>query len=396
MVTTRKQALQSEAAEAPDNLSKHHAPENSCLKPTDSPSDSESADSDSEPVKKKVKIDSQQEDVGDKEASLSTVRQMGATERGYIYFFFRPKVDNDDPASIDDVKNLHMLLVPRPPKFATADDAQAGTGTASEDDTQDMQLLSQADDAVPARPELDDAEQHYRLLTVGKKTLPDPAAHSGPGRRKESFWATVTAVGDDLDELEKGMGEKTYETKTRGTRRDPRARLAARGCYAIVNNEARIPSQETTYLGYRLSHPAPPALGPVHAALGIHRAGAFVLQVKNPETPGSGATTTAKAVSFPREIMHAVFGQGRRGRDPRGLRFAPCAQPRMLDYAGVELLLVAVRAGEAGLEESLGDGRGDALTEAAETDEELSVGEIFRELWAGEGEIPEVLNGEWI
>lgn len=36
-----------------------------------------------------------------------------------------------------------------------------------------------------------------------------------------------------------------------------------------------------------------------------------------------------------------------------------------------------------------------ALTEAAETDEELSVHEIFRELWAGE-EIPEVLNGEWI
>lgn len=143
-----------------------------------------------------------------------------------------------------------------------------------------------------------------------------------------------------------------------GTRRDPPARLVARGCYAIVNNDARIPSQETTYLGYRLSHPAPPALGPVHAALGIHRAGTFVLQVKNPETPGSGAT---KAVSFPREIMHAVFGQGRRGRDSRGLRFAPCAQPQMLDYAGVELLLVAVRAGEAGLEESLGDGRGEGV-----------------------------------
>lgn len=102
-----------------------------------------------------------------------------------------------------------MLLMPRPPKFsvdATSADSEAGSN--------DMELLEPGEDAVPAPADLDTSEKHYRLITIGKKTLPDPQASRGG--RKESFWATVTAVGDDLDNLEKGLGEKTYETKTRG------------------------------------------------------------------------------------------------------------------------------------------------------------------------------------
>ncbi|KAJ7824320.1 hypothetical protein B0H14DRAFT_3110924 [Mycena olivaceomarginata] len=402
MVTTRKQdALQAEskeAAAAPDNLSKHSAPENSNLKPTsptpedetqldgEEATEDQNADDDSEPPRKKVKIETPEEEIARKDAD--SPREPGTTERGHIYFFFRPRVETDAPSSLDDVKNLSMLLVPRPPKFSAEDDTQQ-----SGDNSDEMELLTQGADAVPAAEPLDMSGKHYRLITVGKKTLPDP--DSRRGGRKENFWATVTAVGDDLDALENRMGEQTYNTKTRGTRHDPPARLVARGCYAIVNNDAQKLSQETTYLGYSLSHPAPDDFGPVQIALGIYRTGAFVLQVKNPEA--SGALST-KDVVYPPAIMDGVFGKGTRGREPTGLRFAPCAKPQMLDYVGVELLLVAVRGGETGLEESLGEGRGEALTEAAEMDEVLSVEEIFRELWGGdEGQIlPEVLNGEWI
>ncbi|KAJ6477063.1 hypothetical protein C8R45DRAFT_1008689 [Mycena sanguinolenta] len=394
MVTTRKQAQERDAANSPDNLATRPAPENSNLKPTsptpptgeihDREPEDENSD-ESEPAKKKVKIETPAEEIARRDAN--SPRQPGTMERGHVYFFFRPRVQTDDPSSIDDVKNLHMLLVPRPPKFSAEDD------TAETPEEDEMKVLEHGADAVPASAPFDMPKKHYRLITIGKKTLPDP--ESRHGGKKESFWATVTAVGDDLDTLEKGLGEHTYETKTRGTRHDPPARLVARGCYAIVNNDAEKPSQESTYLGYSLSHPAPDDFGPAHIELGIQRAGAFVLQVKNPEA-SEGLST--KRVVFPPAIMDGVFGKGTRGRDPNGLRFAPCAKPQMLDYTGVELLFIAVRGGESGLEETLGKGRGESLTEAGEMDEVLSVQEIFRELWGGEDEqlLPEALNGEWI
>ncbi|KAJ7770353.1 hypothetical protein B0H14DRAFT_3116656 [Mycena olivaceomarginata] len=318
MVTTRKQdALQAESKEP-------HSEDETQLDGEEATED-QNADDDSEPPRKKVKIETPEEEIVRKDAD--SPREPGTTERGHIYFFFRPRVETDAPS---------MLLVPRPPKFSAEDDTQK-----SDDNSDEMELLTQGADAVPAAEPLDMSGKHYRLIT--------------------NFWATVTAVGDDLDALENRMGEQTYNTKTRGTRHDP-------------------PAHD---------------FGPVQIALGIYRTGAFVLQVKNPEA--SGALST-KDVVYPPAIMDGVFGKGTRGREPTGLRFAPCAKPQMLDYVGVELLLVAVRGGETGLEESLGEGRGEALTEAAEMDEVLSVEEIFRELWGGdEGQIlPEVLNGEWI
>ncbi|KAF7350795.1 hypothetical protein MSAN_01641100 [Mycena sanguinolenta] len=330
MVTTRKQAQERDAANSPDNLTTRPAPENSNLKPT-SPSpphgdihdrtpEDENSD-ESEPPKKKVKIETPEEEIARRDAKSPREPEDTST------FSSAPRVQTDDPSSIDDVKNLHMLLVPRPPKFSAEDD----TAETPADD--EMKVLEAGADAVPASEPLDMPKKHYRLITIGKKTLPDPESHRGG--RKETFWATVTAVGDDLDKLEKGLGEHTYETKTRGMRHDPPARLVARGCYAIVNNDAQKPSQESTYLGYSLSHPAPDDFGPAQTELGIHRAGAFVLQVKNPEASDSLST---KRVVFPPAIMDGVFGKGTRGRDPIGLRFAPCAKPQMLDYTGVELL----------------------------------------------------------
>lgn len=57
--------------------------------------------------------------------------------------------------------------------------------------------------------------------------------------------------------------------------------------------------------------------------------------------------------------MKNVFGMGTRGREAYGLRFASCDTVELLNYEGVELLMIASRTGEEGLEQSLGEGRGE-------------------------------------
>jgi len=82
-----------------------------------------------------------------------------------------------------------MLLVPRPPALKST--------------------------SAPAEA-FETAKKRHRLISIGKKSLPDPG-HGGHGHgRKDAFWATVTAVGDDIEALNKGLGGKTYETKTKG------------------------------------------------------------------------------------------------------------------------------------------------------------------------------------
>ncbi|EEB98594.1 hypothetical protein MPER_01872, partial [Moniliophthora perniciosa FA553] len=211
--------------------------------------------------------------------------------------------------------------------------------------------------------------------------------------RKETFWGTVTKVGDDLDELEKGLGEKTYETKTRGTRHEEPARLVGRGGYAIVNNDPRVPSDRATHMGYHLSHPN--ELGDVQASLGIHKAASFVLQVKNPLAPAGQAS--GKGPGYPSHIMDSVFGKGTKGRESYGLRFAPCGTVELLEYEGAQILFIAARQGEEGLEASLGGGRGYALGKHEAKESAEPVERIFKELALDLDMFPEdAIQGEWI
>lgn len=201
-----------------------------------------------------------------------------------------------------------------------------------------------------------------------------------------------------------------------GTRHQGPARIAARGAYAIVNSEGRTPSSRETHLGYHLSHPSPENFGDVQEALGIHQASSFIVQVKNPDAPNTAGARIggSKKAEFSREIMNEVFGAGgSRGRESFGLRFASVEQKEMLDYEGAELLLIAARSGEEGLEESLGEGRGEgkslfqyivarktqhptALKEVEEQGSKESVAHVMKELAMDAEKIPaEALEGEW-
>ncbi|KIM70361.1 hypothetical protein SCLCIDRAFT_1207699 [Scleroderma citrinum Foug A] len=318
----------------------------------------------------------------------------GVIERGHVYFFYRPKVQHEEVHDIGDVGNFHMLLVPRPPEFSvhTVGETQ---GSSDQVDEGEMVLIPGGADVAPAAETKNTPRKHFRLITIGKKRLPDPDGPHG----KEVFWASVTAIGDDLHSLEQGLGERSYQTKTRGERHQGPVRLAGRGVYAIVNSRGKTPSRNETHLAYHLSHP--PAAEEVQEELGIHTASSFVVQVKNPEVePGSFGQRIGlpawKRAKYPEGIMKYVYEKNTKGRS-YGLRFAPCSCIELLDYTGAELLLIAARSGVEGVDQSLGEKRGEVLKEVSERESQEPTEDIFRELGIEKDKFPaEPIEGQWI
>jgi hypothetical protein len=104
-------------------------------------------------------------------------------------------------------------------------------------------------------------------------------------------------------------------------------------------------------------------MGEVQAGLGIHSSSSFVIQVKNPLAPSSDPRMNhTQSAEYSDSIMKDVFGKGGgKGRESYGLRFASCETPELLDCVGAQLLMIAARDGEQGLELSLGDGRGEGM-----------------------------------
>ncbi|KAF9478230.1 hypothetical protein BDN70DRAFT_880182 [Pholiota conissans] len=342
------------------------------------------------------------------EVGAEGIYKPGTIERGHIYFFYRPRVEHEEAQSIEDVQHFHMLLIPRPPDFLVSD-SPVETSEKKEDDVkaedaENMKVLAPGADAVPAPEPTKFKKKFYRLITVGKKRLPDPdSPGTGGSKRKEMFWATVTAVGDDLSQLAEGLGEKTYETKTRGTRHIAPSRLAARGGYALVNGKTRTRSDRETHFGYHVSHPKPEDMGDVQEELGIYPASSFVLQVRNPLAPPQGPIQLhSTPADYPEWIMRGVFGASdggekhAKGREDFGLRFASCETPELLNYKNAQILLIAAREGEEGLEKSLGEGRGVALSEVEQKEGHESIRQVFEELKLDISKFPaEPLEGSW-
>jgi hypothetical protein len=211
-------------------------------------------------------------------------------ERGHIYFFYRPRVDENAAKSLDDVGRLYVVL-----------NARRRT-------------------------------RIYRLVVVAQKRLPSV---TGEGDRRS--WGFVEKVASRPDEIEDELDPKTYQTKTRGERHLPPARPAGEGVYAIVRHE------DHTHLAHVLELPRRP--GDVQDALNIPDEGSYVISVKNPEAPSPPALglDESRKARFPKALLERF----------RGRRFINVDPPEFLDYEGAELLLIGatndVRA-ELGIE----------------------------------------------
>jgi hypothetical protein len=241
------------------------------------------------------------------------------TERGDVFFFYRPRVERHAPRGEDDVQRFLVVLAP-------------------------------------------DGGERFRLLTVGRKRLP------GASRRaRERHWGWVMKVAGEPEDVELELRGYAYDTKTRGHRVQPSARPAGAGRYALARHGAHA------HLGYVLARPGVP--GPVQAELGIEAAASLVVAVKNPHwptPPDAGAGLTPEAEAFFPEDLQAAF---------RGRKWA-ALEPAHLDREGAELVLVATRevpAAALGLEP---EEAGDLLARLGLDPARHPVTPLFRGEWA--------------
>ncbi|KAJ5154484.1 uncharacterized protein N7500_009923 [Penicillium coprophilum] len=206
-------------------------------------------------------------------------------EKGFIYFFFRPRVNVEDPQSIGDVARSFFVLRP--------------TVLGAEFD--------QGQGAV-------DKDASCRLMMLPKKKFP-----TSPKERDMGF---VEKAGQSMQSLhEKFIAGSTYQTATRGERHIEEARPYAEGVYAITS------TPRASHLAYILTIPA--ELGDIQEDFGLRERGSWIVQSKNPKFAGPPIGQLPKDPEFPPSVL-AKF---------EDLRWVPM-QPEFLDYPNSQFLMI--------------------------------------------------------
>lgn len=204
-------------------------------------------------------------------------------EKGIIYFFFRSRVNIDDPQDVNDIARTYIVMRPIPL------DAKLGEGPIGD-------------------------EGNCRLLAVPKKVLPV----SG----KDRFLSFVEKTKTTFAELKESfMPGSDYATKTQGTSHVPPVTPLAEGVYAITS------TGRESHLAYNIT--IPHELGDVQKDLGLKEKGSFVTSVKNPSAPAPANASLPQGPDYPQELLDEF----------RSLRWKPL-EPKFLDYVNTQFLLI--------------------------------------------------------
>ncbi|MCJ1399324.1 hypothetical protein MMC11_002526 [Xylographa trunciseda] len=204
-------------------------------------------------------------------------------EKGIIYFFFRGRVNIDDPSNVDDLARSYIVLRPLP------HGAKLGDGPIGDDG-------------------------NNRILALPKKVLPVSP--------KDRFMVFVEQAKSSMEDIKKNhLTPSDYATKTAGTRHTPAATPVAEGVYAITT------TGRESHLAYIVTIPS--ELSEVQRDVGLSERGSFVTSIKNPQYPGPANTNLPKGPEFPQEFIDEF----------RSLRWMPL-QPKFLDYKNCQILLI--------------------------------------------------------
>lgn len=171
-------------------------------------------------------------------------------ERGNVFFFYRPRVEEESPEGIEDVQRFQVVL----------------------------------------RPE---DKQVFRMLVVGQKRLPDP------GRRQNRAWGYVECADAHANRIRERLREETYETRTRGERHLPAARPVGEGVYRIVRHG------DHTHFVYALELPR--RTGEAQDEFRLEDQASYIITIKNPtqsSPPQAGLSPEQKA-DYPADLMDA-------------------------------------------------------------------------------------------
>lgn len=176
-------------------------------------------------------------------------------EKGIIYFFYRPRVNIEDPQGVEDVSRSFFVLRPTP----LGAELDSGQGTV-------------------------DKDARCRLMILPKKQFPTS------GRERDMGF--VEKANQSMKDLqEKFIAGSTYQTSTRGERHIEEARPYAEGVYAITS------TQRASHLAYILTIPS--EIGEIQKNFGLHQRGSFIVQSKNPKFPGPSSARLPKDPEYP-------------------------------------------------------------------------------------------------
>lgn len=209
-------------------------------------------------------------------------------EKGIIYFFFRGKMNVDDPADMEDVARTFIVLRPIPPACHLEEGIEGEKGVKKEETgeqgdeakkEQEQKQQQQQDDKPRALPK--GGEKKCRLLILPKKTL--------PASPKDRFVSWVEKAGTDIETIRNSFKGEEHQTKTRGLRHTPGVTPFAEGVYAITSNgpQAGAGSHRTSgasHIAYMLT--VPNEMTQVQIDFGLEDKGSFIAQVKNPSYKG--------------------------------------------------------------------------------------------------------------
>ena len=241
-------------------------------------------------------------------------------EQGDIFFFYRPKVRSEKVESIEDVRRFFMVLA----------------------------------------PESKDKRDLYRLLVIGKKSLPE--IRQTEARGSERFWARVGGIFDHPTQLTKELLSNEF-------REGDIARPVGEGKYAIINHS----NNNHTELAFVLELPKEP--GEAQKELGIEKEASYIITVINPKIPKREEylPTTEEAPRYPDSILKDFSDNENFVPLSRNLKF--------IDYQNAQVILIGGREGKATLAQELG------ITIENENENEKSA-DIFTRLRIQKDQIP--------
>lgn len=207
-------------------------------------------------------------------------------ERGSLFFYYRPRVEQLQVEDAGDIQRLLLLLVPS-------------------------------------------GSQFERVIAIGRKRLP----RGGDGGR---FWGFVDLVLAPAD-MQTALGPQVYGTRRRGLRHLPAARRFANGEYEIALHG------EHAHLRWDV-HDVDRS-DPVSHEIALQPHGSYILTVANPDPAAWGLEEPPdlQAELFDELEIHVTvpspFPPSMQRRF-RQRRFLPVDSPEWLDHPGAELVFV--------------------------------------------------------
>jgi hypothetical protein len=223
--------------------------------------------------------------------SSVTSTQSAILEQGDIFFFYRPKVRSEKVESIDDVRRFFLVLA----------------------------------------PESSGKKNLYRLLIIGKKSLPE--IRETEARSSERYWARVGGIFNDPTLLTKELLSKEF-------REGDMARPAGEGKYAFVDHNKH------TELAFILE--LPKELGEAQKELGIQKEASYIITVINPKIPKreENLPSTEDPPKYPELILNDFSDDENFVPLSRNLKF--------IDYQNAQIILIGAREGKDTLTQELG------------------------------------------